>query len=44
MSEWFGSANLIVHQGIMDIFYQIIESPCILGINEESRKILSGCD
>ena len=38
-----GSANLIVHQGIADIFHQVINPVCILRVIEEICKIISGC-
>lgn len=41
-SEPFKSANLIIHQGIADIFYQIIKLPCILRAVEEICGVPSG--
>ena len=42
--NWFRSANLIIHQGIANVFHQNVNHLCILGVIEEIRKIISGCD
>ena len=34
----FGSANLVVHQSVADIFQQTVEPLCILGVVEEFRE------
>ena len=39
----FGSANLIVHQGITNVFHQAIQPLCILRVIEEMGEILLGC-
>jgi hypothetical protein len=40
----FWGANLIAQQSITNIFYQIVELLCILGIVEELCEILLGCE
>ena len=42
-SKSFGSANLIVHQGMAKIFHQTIELLCTLRVVEEIHKVISGC-
>jgi len=41
-SECVESVNLIVNQGIANIFHQIVDFLCILGDFEEIREILLG--
>ena len=41
-SECFGGINLIVYQGIANIFHQAVKSLGVLRIIEEIRKIVSG--
>lgn len=36
-------ANLIVHQGITNLFHQAVKFLCILGVVKESRNALLGC-
>ena len=36
-----GSADLIVHKGIANVFHQAIKLLCILGVFEEIREFLS---
>ena len=43
-SKWFRSANLIVHQGIMNVFHQNVKHLCVLRVIKEIREIVSGCD
>ena len=38
----FRNANLIIHQGVANIFHQTVKIPCILGVAEEFHEILSG--
>ena len=38
----FGSADLMVRQGIADIFHQAINLSCVLGVLEELREIRLG--
>ena len=44
VGKLFRNANLIVHQGIANIFHQDVKHLCILRVIEEIRKIVSGCD
>ena len=37
----FSEADLIVHHGIANVFHQIIELLCILGVPKEIHKIAS---
>ena len=41
-SECFGSANLIVNQGVANIFHKTVKLLRILGVFEENREILLG--
>ena len=41
-NEWTGSANLIFHQGVADIFHKTVNPLCILGNVKEVREIVSG--
>ena len=36
--KFCGNANLIVHQGILNIFHYVVNSLCILGVTQEIRK------
>jgi len=42
-SEWFGSANLIFHHGLVDIIHQIAEPLRVVGVAQELRDILLSC-
>ena len=41
---WFRGANLIVDQGIANVFHQNIKHLCVLGVIKEIHKIVSGRD
>jgi len=37
------SVNLIVNQGMANIFHQTVDLLCVLGVFEEIREFLLGC-
>ena len=42
-SKALGSVNLILHQGIADILHQKVDPLCILGVVEETHRIILAC-
>ena len=42
-TESAGSANLVAHESVTNIFHQPIKFLCILRVLEEMAEILSGC-
>ena len=41
--ESFGSANLIIHQGVTNVFHQTVQLLGILRVVEETREIFPVC-